>query len=51
MTVAEKLCDQIGIIIDGKVVAEGTLDEILEDSKCDDLEDAFFKHYSEVKGV
>jgi sodium transport system ATP-binding protein len=51
MTVAEKLCDQIGIIIDGKVVAEGTLDEILENSKCDDLEDAFFKHYSEVKGV
>lgn len=51
MTVAEKLCDQIGIIIDGKLVVNGSLDEILEASNCDDLEDAFFKYYSEVKGV
>lgn len=51
MTVAEKLCDQIGIIIDGQLVVGGTLNEILESTKCDDLEDAFFKLYSEVKGV
>jgi len=51
MTVAEKLCDQIGIIIDGKLVADGTLNEILETSNSEDLEDAFFKYYSQVKGV
>lgn len=51
MTVAEKLCDKIGIIIDGKLVANGNLDEILSDSGTENLEDAFFKHYSEVKGV
>lgn len=51
MTVAEKLCDEIGIIIDGKLVIGGDLDTILEESKSKDLEDAFFKYYSEVKGA
>lgn len=51
MTVAEKLCDQIGIIIDGKLVANGDLETILKESNTTDLEDAFFKHYSDVKGV
>jgi len=51
MTVAEKLCDQIGIIIDGKLVINGTLNEILESSGTENLEDAFFQYYSEVRGV
>ncbi|MCQ2523324.1 MAG: ABC transporter ATP-binding protein [Lachnospiraceae bacterium] len=47
MSEAEKLCDRIAIIIGGKKVCEGTLDEILEETKGFDLEDAFFKLYSE----
>jgi len=43
MTVAEKLCDRIGLIIGGEIAAEGTLTEILEDTKTNDLDDAFFE--------
>lgn len=45
MTEAEKLCDRIGIIINGHKVADGTLKEILETTKTKDLEDAFFELY------
>lgn len=45
MTEAEKLCDRIGIIIDGSLVIEGTLGEILKKTKTSDLEDAFFELY------
>ncbi len=45
MHVAEKLCDRIGIIMDGKIKAIGTLDEILYMVKEKNLEDAFFKLY------
>ncbi len=47
MEVAEDLCDRIGIINQGKLVAEGTIDELRE--KADklgpdvDLEDIFLK--------
>ncbi|BCN28975.1 ABC transporter ATP-binding protein [Anaeromicropila herbilytica] len=47
MSEAEKLCDRIGIIINGKKVTEGTLNEILEETKTSDLEDAFFQLYKE----
>ena len=50
MSEAEKLCDRIGIIIDGRKVAEGTLKELLEQTGADDLEDAFFEYYKENKG-
>lgn len=50
MSEAEKLCDRIGVIIDGKKVMEGHLDEILHDTNSSDLEDAFFELYREVKG-
>lgn len=43
MTEAEKLCDRIGIIINGALVLEGTLAEILEVTNTKDLEDAFFE--------
>lgn len=49
MTLAEKLCDRIGIIIDGKIRKIGTLNEILEETKTDDLEDAFFEIFKSVK--
>lgn len=45
MSEAEKLCDRIAIIIDGRLVAEGTLDDLLLQTSCEDLEDAFFKLY------
>ncbi len=47
MSEAEKLCDRIGIIIDGKKIIEGTLDELLAETKAVDLEDAFFYLYKE----
>lgn len=49
MTVAEKLCDRIGLIIDGEIAAEGTLDEILEQTGAPDLDDAFFEIYKKTK--
>lgn len=47
MSEAEKLCDRVGIIIDGKKVTEGTLPELLAETNAADLEDAFFKLYKE----
>lgn len=51
MTVASKLCDRIGIILDGELVAIGELNDILEQTNTQDLEDAFFKLYSDKEGV
>lgn len=45
MSEAQKLCDRIGIIINGHMVMEGTLYEILESTAQPDLEDAFFELY------
>lgn len=45
MSEAEKLCDRIGIIVDGRKVAEGTLPELLTQTQSADLEDAFFALY------
>jgi len=45
MTVAEKLCDRVAIIINGKKVIDGTVDQIKEETGTADLEDAFFKLY------
>ena len=41
MSEAEKLCDQIGIIHDGRLLAEGTLPELRERRGVHDLEDIF----------
>ena len=46
-TLAEKLCDRIGIIIDGRMIREGSL---LEVTGGRELEQVFFELYSEVKG-
>ena len=50
MSEAEKLCDRIGVIIDGQKVSEGTLQEILDSTGTKDLEDAFFELYRSRKG-
>ena len=47
MSEAEKLCDRIGIIINGQKVMEGTLPEILEKTQGEDLEDAFFRLFAQ----
>ncbi|MBH1940727.1 ATP-binding cassette domain-containing protein [Mobilitalea sibirica] len=47
MSEAEKLCDRIGIIINGILVKEGTLPQILEQTQTDELEDAFFELYKQ----
>ncbi|MFZ7120678.1 MAG: ABC transporter ATP-binding protein [Eubacteriaceae bacterium] len=49
MSVAEKLCDNIGILLDGKIKSQGTLDSICSNTMTDDLEDAFFKLYSQTQ--
>lgn len=46
-SLVEKLCDRVGIIIDGKMVAEGKLDELTKEKS---IEDLFFEIYKEVKG-
>ena len=48
MSVAAKLCDRIGVIIDGKLRKIGTLQQILDDTKTNDLDDAFFIIYKEA---
>lgn len=45
MSEAEKLCDRLVVIIDGKKAAEGTLEEIYQRTNTGDLEDAFFELY------
>ena len=50
MSEAEKLCDRIGIMIDGKKVAEGTIEELQNATQTKSLEDAFFSYYKEQKG-
>ncbi len=43
MDEAEKLCDRIGIINDGKILAIGTLTELKEKTGGEKLEDVFVK--------
>lgn len=45
MDVAEKLCDHIGIILEGTIKANGTVKSICNDTGKDNLEDAFFNLY------
>lgn len=51
MTVAEKLCDRIGLIMEGRIAAEGTLEEILAMTGSKDLDDAFFEIYKQSREV
>lgn len=47
MTEAEKLCDRIGIMHRGNILAEGTLEELRTEHKEDDLEELFFRLISD----
>jgi ABC-2 type transport system ATP-binding protein len=43
LEVAEKLCDRIGIINKGKLVAIGTLEELRQGEKAETLENIFLE--------
>lgn len=45
MTVAEKICDRIGVITGGRLAAEGSLSDLLDSTGAVDLDDAFFEIY------
>lgn len=46
-SLVEKLCDRVGVIIDGRMVACGTLTEVRDGLT---MEDRFFEIYKELKG-
>ena len=46
-SVAEELCDDVAILVDGRIVAQGTVEEIIKLSGEKSFEDAFFKIYVE----
>ena len=46
-SVAESLCDEIAILVDGRIVAQGTADELTKLADAKDFEEAFFKIYVE----
>ena len=46
-SLVERLCDRVGVIIDGRLVACGALDEVCDGMS---IEDRFFNMYKEVKG-
>lgn len=43
LNITERLCDRIGIVHKGKLVALGTLEELCKKHGCTSLEDVFFK--------
>ncbi|MCL1806090.1 MAG: ATP-binding cassette domain-containing protein [Oscillospiraceae bacterium] len=43
LNITERLCDRIGILHKGELVALGTLNELCETNGCKDLEEVFFK--------
>lgn len=49
MDVAEKLCDNIGIILQGELKALGSLSDILNETGDTNLEDAFFTLYKKYE--
>ena len=46
-SLVERLCDRVGVIIDGRLVACGTLDDVCNGMS---IEDRFFELYKELKG-
>ena len=46
-SVAEELCDEIAILVDGRIAAQGTVAEMIELTKAENFENAFFKIYVE----
>jgi len=50
MNVAAKLCDRIAIILEGEICINDNLENILVDTKSNDLEEAFFNLYEQKVG-
>ncbi len=50
MSLVSKLCDRVGIIINGKVIVSDTVNNLLNTVESHDLEDVFFNIYKEVVG-
>lgn len=50
MEVANKLCDEVAIIIDGTIKIAGNINNILLETNTENLEEAFFKLYYESVG-
>lgn len=46
-SVAEDLCDEIAILIDGKITAQGSVEELTAQTQVKTFEEAFFKLYVE----
>lgn len=46
-SVAESLCDEIAILVDGKIVAQGDVDSLVKQTEAKNFEEAFFKIYVE----
>ncbi|MBR4555873.1 MAG: ABC transporter ATP-binding protein, partial [Clostridiales bacterium] len=46
-SVAEELCDEIAILVDGRIAAQGTVEELMAISETETFENAFFKIYVE----
>jgi sodium transport system ATP-binding protein len=46
-SLVEKICDRVGVIIDGKMVAEGEVKDLTKEKS---LEDVFFDIFEQVKG-
>lgn len=46
-SVAEELCDRIGVLVDGKIVASGSAEAIMQMTDTSTFEEAFFKLYVE----
>jgi sodium transport system ATP-binding protein len=51
MSEAETLCDTIGIMLNGRVACQGTLNDLLASQQTDSLSDAFFKVAQQYGGV
>ena len=46
-SVAESLCDEIAILVDGRIVAQGSAEALSQQAGTDTFEEAFFKIYVE----
>ena len=46
-SVAEELCDEIAILVDGRIAAQGTVEELIKQAEAENFEKAFFKIYVE----
>ena len=46
-SVAEELCDEIAILVDGRIAAQGTVEQLVKQAEAENFEKAFFKIYVE----